>query len=455
MIREEDVVAWLREEASALLEAGVGMGTMEKTLDRVILEGRRRALEQLVQQAAQTQPLTCPRCGRALTVEEHGRERKVHSAFGLIRFARSYGFCSRCAQYAYPADVTLGLQERAPASPRVQEICALTALRMPAGQAQDDVRRLTGIDLDPSTLHREARRQGERALALREADVALTHTLVGLAQLDARARTPAAPFTLVLEIDAWNIRERDNWGQSEVLHEAGEDTGRWHWVYTGTVFRLDQRGTTASGRPVIAERGFVATRSGIEGFQPQLYAEAIQRGLLQAEHVLILADGAIWIWNLAEDRFQGATQRVDLYHVKEHLWTLANELFGHGTAQSKEWVTPFLNWLDRRKDGVLDVIEGLEGLRSTLDRFTASQREALEREIGYFDSHKDRMDYKTGKALGQPVGSGAIESTCNQYQRRFKLPGQFWSLEGDEAFLALATLHRNGRWNRLFLHDSA
>jgi len=452
---EDEVVAWLCEEASVLLEEGGGMGSMEKTLDRVSLECRRRALERLVQEAANAQPLTCPRCRQALNVEEHHRERKVNAAFGLIRFERSYGFCSACDEYVYPADVTMGLQERAPASPRVQEICALTALRAPAGQVQEDVRRMTGIDLDAATLHREARRQGERALALREANVALTRTLDGVGELTARARPPSAPFTLVIEIDAWNIRERDNWGLSQILYETGEDTGRWHWVYTGTIFRLDQRGTTASGRPVIAERGFVATRTGLDGFQPQLYAEAIQRGLLHAEHVLILADGAIWIWNLVEDRFKGASQRVDLYHVKEHLWKLANELFGQGTDKAKEWVAPYLSWLQRRKDGVLDVIEGLEGLRSTLDRFTASQRDALEREIGYFDTHKNRMDYKTGKALGQPVGSGAVESTCSQYQRRFKLPGQFWSLEGDEAFLALATLHRNGRWNQLFPHDSA
>lgn len=452
---EDEVVAWLYDEASVLLEEGSGMGSMEKTLDRVSLECRRRALERLVQEAANVQPLTCPRCRQALNVEEHHRERKINTAFGLIRFERSYGFCSACDEYVYPADVTMGLQERAPASPRVQEICALTALRAPAGQVQEDVRRMTGIDLDAATLHREARRQGERALALREANVALTRKLDGIGELTARARPPSAPFTLVIEIDAWNIRERDNWGLSQILHETGEDSGRWHWVYTGTIFRLDQRGTTASGRPVIAERGFVATRTGLDGFQPQLYAEAIQRGLLHAEHVLILADGAIWIWNLVEDRFKGASQRVDLYHVKEHLWKLANELFGQGTDKAKEWVAPYLSWLQRRKDGVLDVIEGLEGLRSTLDRFTASQRDALEREIGYFDTHKNRMDYKTGKALGQPVGSGAVESTCSQYQRRFKLPGQFWSLEGDEAFLALATLHRNGRWNQLFPHDSA
>ncbi len=66
-----------------------------------------------------------------------------------------------------------------------------------------------------------------------------------------------------------------------------------------------------------------------------------------------------------------------------------------------------------------------------------------------------RLDYKNGKALDQPLGSGAMESTCAQYQCRFKRTGQFWSLEGDEAFLALQTLHWNGRWNTLFPHDKA
>lgn len=454
MVTEEDVVEWLYAQAMAQIPADADMGVMEKLLDRLSIESRRQALERFVQQKAIQQPLVCPICDTALRVEAHHRKRSVKTSFGLIQFKRGYGFCSRCHEFVAPADVKLGLQARAPSSPRVQEICALTALRALAGQVQDDVRRRTGLDLDVSSLHREARRQGERALALREADTALTHTLTGMAQLAKRASTPTAPFTLVIEIDAWNIRERDNWGRTKTLRAAGQDTGRWHWVYTGTVFRLDQRGTTAAGRPIIAERGYVATRSGLDGFQAQLYTEAIQRGLLQAAEVLILADGAVWIWNIVADRFEDAVQRVDLYHVKEHLWTLANELYGQGTEQAKSWVNPYLNWLQGRKDGALDVIEGLEGLRSTLRQLSAAQREHLEREISYFHEHKHRMDYKTGKALGQPVGSGAIESTCSQYQRRFKLTGQFWSLAGDEAFLALATLHRNGRWPKLFPHDS-
>jgi len=63
------------------------------------------------------------------------------------------------------------------------------------------------------------------------------------------------------------------------------------------------------------------------------------------------------------------------------------------------------------------------------------------------------MKYKDGDKLGEPLGSGAIESTCRQYQCRFKRPGQFWTREGDEALMCLETFWRNGRWHILFPHS--
>ena len=452
-ITESDVATWLIDQARKSLTGTVDMGALEGIVQQVSRECRRQALETLVRETAAVPSMVCPTCGGRLNVEAYGRERRVISEVGPVAFARDYGFCVPCGTHAYPADRRLGLHPRAPASPRVQELAALHALRGPTAQHAQDFRRLTGLDLAPSTVHREARRQGERAQALRDADAALTQSAEGIAQLAGRTPPPRSPFTLVIEIDAWNIRERDEWGRSEVLRKCGEDPKRWHWVYTATIFRLDQRGTTASGRPVISERRFVATRMGLDAFRLQLYAEALLCGLSQAEHVLIVADGAVWIWNLVEDRFADATQRVDLYHVKSHLWVVAHEVFGPGTADAKAWITPLLNALDRRQDGALDVIKGLEGLRSAMARLTTEQKALLDRELGYFNQHKNRMDYKRGKRLGQPVGSGAVESTCSQYQRRMKLTGQFWSLEGDEAFLALSTLHRNGRWHLLFPHD--
>lgn len=453
--RPLDANQWMgqvRRELEGLMAAGCDIGQIEALIERRLRELGRPLLQEAVQKLADRQALDCPRCHRPLHVERHRRLRHVFSVFGKVPFVRSYGFCPRCQERFYPADHAAGLQEHAPASPRVQEICALMVLESPAAQAEANIRRLTGLDLGQASMHREARRQGERALRLRDADVALTNTAKGIKQLAGRAQPPQGGFTLVIEIDAWNIRERDHWGQSRKLRARGEDPSRWHWVYAGTIFRLDQRGKTASGRSVITERGYVATRLGLEAFEKQLYAEALQRGLTRAASVLVLADGAVWIWNMARNRFKDATHRVDYYHVCEHLWTVAHDLYGQ-TPQARQWALPMLRWLKRRKDGALDVINALQEIRGGLEKLSARQQETLDREIGYFEGHKDRMDYKNGKALDQPIGSGAIESTCSQYQCRFKRTGQFWSLDGDEAFLALSTLHRNGRWHRLFPHD--
>jgi hypothetical protein len=76
----------------------------------------------------------------------------------------------------------------------------------------------------------------------------------------------------------------------------------------------------------------------------------------------------------------------------------------------------------------------------------------VNREAAYFESHRDHLDYQAGADAGEPIGLGAMESACRQYQCRFKRPGQFWSAAGDEALLALETLWRNGGWHLLFPH---
>ena len=95
------------------------------------------------------------------------------------------------------------------------------------------------------------------------------------------------------------------------MRKKGREPARWHWAYGATVFRLSDRAETAGGRRVILARGYVMTRQGLDVLRARLYAEAVRRGLLQAARVLIIADGAGWIWNLAGDRFAGAPQRLD------------------------------------------------------------------------------------------------------------------------------------------------
>lgn len=459
-IQKELLDTWCQDTQSrlaALLKTpGCNLGHLEEALEAQSKELLRPILQAATQRLADQQPFQCSVCQTPLLAENQDRPRDLNTVCGSFVLKRHYGWCSACHCYCHPADHALGLAPHAPASPRVQEIAALMGLRLPFAQAAQDARRLTGLTLSPTRAFHEARRQGQRALRLRQRDLDLLADTQGVAALSARSGTDQhAPFTLVIEIDAWNIRERDHWGQTAKMRRKGLEPERWHWVYTATVFLLDHRGQTQGKRRIISQRGYVATREGLEAFTRQLYAEAILRGLLNATEVLIIADGAIWIWNLADDRFKGAKQRVDLFHVREHLHGLARALYGEDTAQAQQWLKPLLRFLDRRKNGVLDVLRTLEDLRRNLLCMTLCQQEALEKEIGYFTTHQARMDYKEAKAKGEPVGSGAVESTARQYQTRFKATGQFWSLEGDESLLALATLYRNQRWHQLFPHALA
>ena len=82
----------------------------------------------------------------------------------------------------------------------------------------------------------------------------------------------------------------------------------------------------------------------------------------------------------------------------------------------------------------------------------ADAKEAAHRAIEYYSNNEKRLKYVEGERRNEPLGSGAIESTCRQLQCRMKRCGQFWTREGDEPLLALETYWRNGYWQQLFPH---
>ena len=420
------------------------LGHLEEQILRATQGLERKLLEEAAQKKADQSPPICPVCGHKLSRCTSGHQRTFQSRFGPVTIKRLRGWCRRCKQWRFPADQALGLSETGGASPSVQEMAALTVSKMPVKEASAVIERLTGVKLPPATLDREARRQGQRADKKR-------------ARLDEQMRTgqgsqqmlglPDEPFTLVIELDAWNIRERDDWGQSTRKRAAGQEPQRWHWVYGGTCFRLDQRVQSEGGRARLLSRGTVMTRCGVEALREQLFAEAQRHGLAQAAKVLIVADGAMWIWNLSGDRFAQAHQRLDYYHASQHLWTVANALYPDDPAAARKWIEPLLKKLKKGQ-----TVSLLNDLRKLAKRLRRKKRQAAEAELAYLENHRHRMDYAAAQRAGEPIGSGAIESTCRQYQCRFKRPGQFWSCAGDEGLMCLETFWRNNRWHLLFPH---
>ena len=82
---------------------------------------------------------------------------------------------------------------------------------------------------------------------------------------------------------------------------------------------------------------YVASESQAMDFGQQVAALAAQTGIYQdentidTEEVVVIGDGAAWIWNLADEHFPSATEIVDYMHAKRHLYDVAKHAFGKMT----------------------------------------------------------------------------------------------------------------------------
>lgn len=359
-----------------------------------------------------------------------------------------YGQDPQTGRWFCPLREAWGLAPRQELSPVLEERLCFTATLTGSYEAAARVAGKWGSPADDTTIHAHAQRAGARAeaLAAQRVERALEPATRAEVVTEAKARTKAEAFSLVIEMDGWMVRERGGqWGLKPPDKQG--DRVAWHEMKTAIVFRLGQRARTQSGRPVILEKTYVAWRGEPHEFGRRLYAEALRRGLNQAQKVYVVADGGVWIWNIVADRFSEATGVLDFYHASEHLW--AEERAIHADEeQARRWVRPLLHQLKHGGQGrVLKRLADLVKQRVGGEDSTVA---LIETEANYFARHRDHLRYQAVEREGCPKGSGAIESTCSQFQDRFKRTGQFWTLPGEQCLLALDLARRNEDWDEIW-----
>ena len=194
---------------------------------------------------------------------------------------------------------------------------------------------------------------------------------------------------------------------------------------------------------------YVASRDSVADFRRQLAALATQTGIYQDENtmdtqeVVVIGDGAAWIWNLADEHFPGATEIVDYMHAKTHLYDVAKHAFGEEDQETVEtWVntteTPLYNG---ETSQVVARIRDLETQNPTI-------ADVLEKQVGYFQKHAQRMQYRTFNEEGYQIGSGVIESACKHVvAERCKQAGMRWTRKGINAILFWRCLLKNDAWD--------
>jgi hypothetical protein len=426
-------VAVLAESLASWCEEGRD-GRLEQH-EAAVLDRVRQAIPRLLEAVVEvaTSELTprlrcersaCPGCGRRARPHQE-RARQVLTRCGAVTIERPWYTCARCHQGWSVVETTLGVARRQRLSVGLLAWLARLGATTDYREAAELLEELTGLAVAPETIRRECLRVGT---AIRAAEaLAIRQTQ--------RTREPAeppevAPGLLVLEADGAMILFTDGWHEVKIGMVAGWDGDR------------------------LIAPSYVAARESAAAFGPRLATEAARRGALAIERweggitgrglailrpALILADGAVWIWNLADEYVDQRIEVSDFYHAAEHLAAAAAACFPDPTEAA--------TWVDTRKGelltlGPLPVLAAFDRLKPPTPKATEARR--IER--AYFAGRVDRMDYPSLRLDGLPIGSGAIESSADHVvQRRMKRAGMRWSLAGGDAILALRARLRSRR----------
>jgi len=199
---------------------------------------------------------------------------------------------------------------------------------------------------------------------------------------------------------------------------------QWREVKVGVVY---ERGDTG-----VERAAYYATLAKSAEFGRRWRTLTYVHGRGQCRKLVVVADGADWIWQETGKHAPTSVQILDYYHAVEHLWEVARMRFGEGSQAASDWIGQQQeHLLDDKVDAVIADIEGWAP-------GTVVGKELREGKLTYLRNHQHRMRYKTFRNAGYHIGSGVVEASCKAtVQGRMKGPGMRWSEAGAEAMLHL------------------
>ena len=371
-------------------------------------------------------------CGAQAHFHDRRRNRVI-TALGAVQFQREYFVCPSCQRGQSPRDRELDV-EGTQLSPGVRRMMAAVGSETSFGQGREQLELLAGLQLTAKSVERQAEAIGADFEAGEQREIRRAKQL----ELPVVC-APAVPI-LYIEMDGTGAPVVNKEREGRAGKTAGQPA-RTREVKLGCVFT--QTKTDPASRPIRDpdSTSYVAAIEPAEEFGLRLYTEAWRRGWSQARKKVVLGDGAVWIWNLADQHFPGAVQIVDLYHARQHIWELAAKLFPHDEPGRKQWAIPRLQQLDQ---GEIEALaRSLRELRPDNDKLA----QQLANDAEYFARNAERMRYPRFRAQGLFVGSGVVEAGCRTVVgKRLKCSGMFWSVRGANAILALRCCRLSGRF---------
>lgn len=442
------------EEQAVKTSQAMGRGLLEGVLNSRLREQRPEARRE-------------GKCGhRQRLVGE--RPKELVTLLGKVTVVRPYYQCllaatpelgKDCTHGEAPADALWGVQERR-TTHGVQKLISYLSARLTFEEAAETLCRSVPIGMSGRQALTLMRPVGEAWASAedRQVQALQAQTKQACSQPQEQQQTKEIE-RLYIELDGVLARMRR--GSVPMEKEERQRQGDvYREIKAGAVFRAERgrkRSELAPGvyvdTPAQDSLHYVARRTAKGDFDWLLYQLARQGGLEQANEVVVVGDGAPWIWHLAAEHFPGAVQILDLYHAKEHVWDVAHAVFGRGTAAGTAWATRACSLLELgQSETLVSAIKALPPIAPE----PGQARSCPARAIDSFTTNAARMRYPLFRAQGMHVGSGIAEAACKTIvSTRAKRSGMRWTPAGLDALLPLRTSVLNGTYDSLWQHEYA
>jgi hypothetical protein len=352
------------------------------------------------------------------------RERRTTvllSAVGEVRYSRWYTVNAK-GDRDFPADAALSIVCGCTPG-AAKRLCHMGAKSQSYGEASESLALLSGISASPNTIQRLVGAVGpDMAAWAQERDPATVR--------------PERDVAVCLQMDMTGVRLLKKYLR-DVKGKDGPPKGRQ--IKCGVVFLLE-RGEDGRYYKVPDSSVHVISFGNVTDFSAELEKARQKLGATHLAKLIVISDGAEWIWNLVQDRFKEAFAIVDFWHAAEHLHELCEFVHGKGDAASASFEA-LRHKLKRY---------GANGILRHFERLAVSKRmrKGIHKRLGYFRDHQARMQYHRYRREGWPIGSGEVEGACKSLiKQRTDLSGQRWSPDGALNVLWVRALVKDG------LHD--
>jgi hypothetical protein len=432
----EGLVAEVEQEIEALLGTGAAeeldLEAVETALRRRALRVAARLLEERLNADHGDQSAARPcACGQKARYVGR-RAKRFQSVLGGLKLERAYYHCPACGEGCCPRDQALGLEGGTSLSPAVQRMAASVGAALSFEEGSTLLRELADVEVNAKQVERVAEQLGAE---IAEQEQHSTEPL---------SERPSAP-TLYLGMDGTGVPMRS----TELRGRAGKQpdgSAKTREVKLCTVWSAESR--DEEGCPV-RDEGSVSYSAAIESaatldtdrelaeFTQRVEREATRRCCREATRLVVIGDGASWIWNLAQELFPQAMEIVDRFHVKERLSKLAKSLYGETSEEAKRWAQKRYKQLDEGRWKSLLVAIVRHALHSK------AARDCLQ----YLRRNRQRMRYPEFHAQGLCTSSGVLEAGCKgAIGTRLKRGGMHWTVRGANAIIALRCCKLSGRF---------